>query len=102
MLKLSLDMFVDERHPKSRGNDAAIKLGNPIHGPHFEVKLGSSPLALSVVNGLCLRSVRLVLAVSANVSACIFTGSVFRALTRRTGKHIFVGIRCRNTAWISL
>ena len=56
---------------RSRGDAAAFKLRNPIHGPSCGVKLGSPPWAFSVVNGLCLRSVRLVLAVSVLTGECL-------------------------------
>ena len=70
-VETQLGCLVDKRYPKSRGEDAALKLRNPIHGPPFGVKLYSPPWALSVVNGLCLRSERLVLAVSALTGECL-------------------------------
>ena len=70
-VETQLGYLVEKKYPKSRGEDAALKLRNPIHGPSFRVKLGSPPWALSVVNGLCSRSVRLVLAVSALTGECL-------------------------------
>ena len=63
--------YLIEKHIPRPGGDAALKLRNPIHGPSFGVKLGSPPWALSVVNGLCSRSMRLVLAVSALTGECL-------------------------------
>ena len=71
VVETQLGCLVDKRYPKSRGEDAALKLRNPIHGPPFGVKLYSPPWALSVVNGLRLRSERLVLAVSALTGECL-------------------------------
>ena len=71
VVETQLGYLVDKKYSKSRGEDAALKLRNPIHGPPFGVKLYSPPWALSVVNGLCLRSVRLVLAVSALTGECL-------------------------------
>ena len=70
-VETQLGYFVEKKYPKSRGEDAALKLRNPIHGPSFRMKLDSPPWAFSVVNGLCLRSVRLVLAVSALTGECL-------------------------------
>ena len=70
-VETQLGYLVEKKYPKSRGEDAALKLRNPIHGPSFRVKLGSPPWTLSVVNGLCLRSERLVLAVSALTGECL-------------------------------
>ena len=70
-VETQLGYLVEKRYPKSRGEDAALKLRNPIHGPPFGVKLYSPPWALSVVNGLRLRSERLVLAVSALTGECL-------------------------------
>ena len=71
VVEIQLGYLVKKKNPKSRGDDAALKLRNAIHGPSFGVKLDSPPWALSVMNGLCARSVRLILAVSALTGECL-------------------------------